>query len=253
MIKGEPQIREAYRDETVARDYIDERFREPLGALLHARQVGMLQEVLRAQRPARVLELAPGPARVTRDLASDLGPLAVLVDASAQMLAQAQARLSGVRSCRVVQGDAFQLPLGAAFDLAYSLRLIRHFELHDRQRLYRELARVLKPSGLLVFDAINERVAGPIRDRAEPGAHRHYDALLRPEQLRAELDHCGFELVELRGVQHRYEWLSRMQTLVAPRSRTLARMAMEVLDRTGGEPLEWLVVCRRAVASASGR
>ena len=31
MITGVQQIRDAYRDERVARNYVDERFREPLG------------------------------------------------------------------------------------------------------------------------------------------------------------------------------------------------------------------------------
>jgi hypothetical protein len=36
------------------------------------------------------------------------------------------------------------------------------------------------------------------------------------------------------------------QVYVAPRSRALARGAMELLDRLGGPPLEWIVTCRRA-------
>jgi ubiquinone/menaquinone biosynthesis C-methylase UbiE len=245
MIKGASDVRDAYRDETVARDYIDERFREPLGALLHCRQVHLLQDVLRQRRPQRVLELAPGPARVTRDLSPDLGPMAVLVDASAQMLAEARARLRHVPTCRFIQGDAFQLPVTPGFDLVYTLRLIRHFELADRERIYRELSRILTRGGLLMFDAVNEAVAGPLRKGAAPGAYRHYDALLRPEELRQELDRCGFDVLALRGVQHRFTWLYQMQTLVGPRSRTLARWGMELFDRTGGEPLEWLVICQR--------
>ena len=48
MIRGSLQVREAFRDERVADRYVDERFREPLGALLHARQVACLTRVLKS-------------------------------------------------------------------------------------------------------------------------------------------------------------------------------------------------------------
>jgi hypothetical protein len=35
MIRGVSELREAYRSTEVARSYVDQRFREPLGALLH--------------------------------------------------------------------------------------------------------------------------------------------------------------------------------------------------------------------------
>ena len=49
MIKGHDAIRQAYRDETVAREYVDTRFREPLGALLHARQVAAVRRLIGAK------------------------------------------------------------------------------------------------------------------------------------------------------------------------------------------------------------
>jgi hypothetical protein len=113
--------------------------------------------------------------------------------------------------------------------------------------LYGQAARLLRPGGVLVFDAVNEVVSAPIRAAARPGEYEHYDALLRPDALRAELKAAGFETLSLRGVQHRYSLLSQLQVLVAPRSRGIARAAMEIVDRAGGgEPLEWIVTCRRA-------
>ena len=42
MIEGHEKIRAAYRDDGVARDYVARRFREPLGAMLHDRQVARM-------------------------------------------------------------------------------------------------------------------------------------------------------------------------------------------------------------------
>ena len=96
-----------------------------------------------------------------------------------------------------------------------------------------------------MFDAVNELVSAPHR-RRHPEGHQHYDALLRPDTLRQELEDGGFEVASLKGVQRRYGLLYQLQVLAAPRSAALARIAMEAVDRTGGEPLEWIVTCRRA-------
>jgi ubiquinone/menaquinone biosynthesis C-methylase UbiE len=242
VIRGRDEIRDAYRDDDVAAAYIAERFEHPLGAMLHARQLASLARSIAAYRPDRVLEVAPGPARLTRDVSSLYDRPGVLIDASAQMLAQARERLrTAAHPWSVVQGDGFQLPFGRVFDLVYTFRFIRHFESDDRLRLYRAIHNVLRPGGVFVFDAVNETVAKPLRSSSS--YHQHYDALLRPEAIRAELDAAGFTLVQLQGVQHRFPLLYQLQVLVGPRSKTLARWAIELVDRTGGEPLEWVVTC----------
>jgi ubiquinone/menaquinone biosynthesis C-methylase UbiE len=245
VIRGEAEIRDAYRSTTVARNYLQERFREPLGALLHARQVRAVAEAIERARPERILELAPGPARVTRDVAARVNRRWTIMDASAQMLEQARARLDGGVGWNLVQGDAFALPLDQSFDLVYTFRLIRHFELSERRRLYAQITRVLRKGGILVFDAVNERVSAPIRATA-PDEFAHFDALVTSAQLQAELTEAGLEVVGLQGVQHRFPLLHKLQTFVSPRSRVVARAAMEVIDALpGGEPLEWIVTCRR--------
>jgi ubiquinone/menaquinone biosynthesis C-methylase UbiE len=249
VIKGIDGIREAYQDERTADAYIRERFVQPLGALLHHRQMAALRRIIRRARPHDVLEIAPGPGRLTTEVASLLCRPGTLVDASVPMLAAARARLERATPVRwrYLGGDAFHLPFRSRFDLVYVFRLIRHFEQAERARLYAEIARVLRPGGLLVFDAVNEVVSAPLRARARETVFRHYDALMRPAALRAELAQAGFEVLTLRGAQHRYSVLARIETLVAPRSRFLARAAMEIVDRVGGgEPLEWIVTCRRA-------
>lgn len=244
MISGVEGIRAAYQDEGVARRYVEERFTTPLGGLLHDRQRQVLRSVIASQAEPDVLEIAPGPARLTTGVI-DLVEQLTLIDASAQMLGEARRRLAAVGGdtrYTLVRGDAFCLPFPARFDLVYSFRLIRHFGSEDRLRLYREAARVLKPGGRLVFDAVNQRVC---EARPVPRGRPHYDASITREALCAELADAGFEVESLAGAQHRYDLLYRLQVLVAPRSATLARLAMNVVDRTGGEPLEWVVTCRR--------
>jgi SAM-dependent methyltransferase len=241
MISGVEGIRAAYQDTNVARRYVEERFTTPLGGLLHERQCGVLRGVIAAHGSPDVLEIAPGPARLTTSVIDVAGQM-TLIDASAQMLDEARRRLASTATrtpYTLVRGDAFCLPFPSRFDLVYSFRLIRHFSTEDRLRLYREAARVLKPGGRLVFDAVNRRVYEPLRAVADGGGH--YDASLDRDALIAELAACGFEVESLAGVHY------QLQVLVGPRSAKLARLAMNVVDRVGGgEPLEWVVTCRRA-------
>lgn len=247
MFKGRDELQKAYQDDRVAREYVARRFVEPLGAMLHARQIQVVQRLIREHDIRQAAEIAPGPARLTVDIAPLLQRV-TLVDASAQMLQEARRKLAQrgtAARAGFVQGDAFQLPFNAQFSLVYSFRLIRHFQREDREKIYRQIAQILSPRGWLVFDAINELVSAPLRAKGVPGEYAHYDALLRPDEIRDELRASGFTLVSLVAVQRRYTALVKCQIYLAPRSRTLARAAMEVLDRLGGEPLEWIVVCRR--------
>lgn len=247
MIRGPQGIRQAYRDDKVAREYVAQRFIEPLGAMLHARQVQGVRDVIRTLQPTDVLEIAPGPARLTLPLSDDLPRGGTLVDASAQMLREAGKRLAAVnhRGWRLVQGDAFQLPFRGSFDLVYTFRFIRHFESPERARIYRQLAALVRPGGRLVFDAVNEKVARAVRARPD-GSHQHYDALLSKSEIIDELAVAGFHRVHFADVQRWFPLLYQLQVLVSPRSRWLAAQAMEIVDRLpGGEPLEWIVTCER--------
>jgi len=247
MIKGQADLRKAYQDDRVAQEYVGTRFVSPLGALLHDRQVRVVRDLVAREHLQRVAEVAPGPARVTVDVAPVL-PHVTLIDASAQMLSEARARLKtrGLADrARLVQADAFQLPINSQFELVYSFRLIRHFQREDRLRLYQQIRAILIPNGWLIFDAVNAVVSAPFRAGKGLDEHAHYDALLRPDEIEQELRESGFRVASLVGVQRRFPTLMKFQTLLAPRSTMLARAAMEVIDRSGGEPLEWIVVCRR--------
>ena len=130
VISGRADLQQAYRDDTVARDYVANRFLTPLGRLLHDSQVEVVRDIIRRHHPRTVAEIAPGPARVTVDVAPALDKLTIM-DASLQMLGEARRRLTTAGTAarvRLVQTDAFKLPVRGQHDLVYSFRLIRHFE-----------------------------------------------------------------------------------------------------------------------------
>ena len=71
--------------------YIARRTAQPLNGMLHRHQVRFLNRVLGERRPRHVLEVAPGPARLTAEL--DHTGSGIAIDGSAEMLAVARDRL----------------------------------------------------------------------------------------------------------------------------------------------------------------
>ena len=238
----ESDIQESYQGTQVAEAYVCQRFESELMALLHERQVAAVNSVMTRYSPARTLEIAPGPGRVTRDVVP-AGEL-ICLEFNEGMIEEGRAACGNDTIWQ--QGNAFELPFRAEFDFAYSFRFVRHFRREDRDRLYAEVHRALRDGGMFIMDAVNGIVAGPVRD-AHPDGYPIYDKLYESEaKLRDELRQAGFEVVGLQAVQRWFPLQWRAQILLGPRSRWLCRTVIRTLERLrGGPPLEWIVTCRR--------
>ena len=145
MISTKTEIKQFYADQATAESYAAERFTSELNRMLHKRQVVTVQGAIDRRRPARTLEIAPGPGRLTKDI----WPSGLLVCLEYNEAMIAQGRSTTTCPAGWVRGDAFQLPFAPGFDLVYSFRFIRHFRRSDRERIYAEVRRVLRPGGVL--------------------------------------------------------------------------------------------------------
>jgi ubiquinone/menaquinone biosynthesis C-methylase UbiE len=241
-LSSENEIKSAYTSPKVAEEYIAQRFINELHRLLHDRQVAAVQQVMDQMQPKRILEIAPGPGRLTRDL-RPTGPL-ICLEYNEGMIEQGRGACGGKAAW--IRGNGFSLPFAPSFDLVYSFRFIRHFHRADRDRLYAQVRRVLLPGGHFVFDAVNERVSRPLRE-ANPSEYPIYDKLYRPENLHRELADAGLEVVTLDPVQKFLRMQSISQWLLGPRARWLNRLVIRGLERLSWrDGLEWIVTCRRA-------
>lgn len=239
----ETEIHAAYQGDDVAKRYVADRFLSPLHRLLHGRQVEAVQRTMDTIRPPRVLEIAPGPGRLTRALRPP-GSLTCL-EFNEGMIREGR-RSCPPAHCNWVRGNGFQLPFAAVFDLVYSFRFIRHFHREDRERLYEEIRRVLYPGGWLIFDAVNERISRPMRE-ADPTQYPIYDKLYRADELQCEMNAAGFSIVSMQPVQKFWGLQSRSQVLLGPRANWLNRLVIHTLERMPRrDGLEWIVMCRRA-------
>jgi len=246
LIERPPELQEYYRDRTVVSRYLARRTSQPLNGFLHRRQVAFLNEVLRQRAPARVLEVAPGPARLTADL--EFAGRGVAIDGSPEMLAVARTRLGPRRDTwLLVHGDAFALPVAnASVELAFGIRFVRRFQPEARDRLYAELRRVLVPGGALILDAQNRAVAGPHRQRKGVQSYAVFDQLYTRDELSAEIEGAGFQVRRIDGILHHFPTQSRLNRLRRVGLAGLAGHLVRLVEQLpGGQPSTWMLLAER--------
>ena len=241
------EIQAYYRDPAVVAEYIRRRTAQPLNGMLHRQQVRFLNQVLGERRPGRVLEVAPGPARLTTELAHDGRGIAV--DGSDEMVAVARDRLRGGRGdWLVVRGDAFALPVAdGSVDLALAIRFVRRFAPDVRRRLYAEIRRTLSPTGALVIDAQNRAVSLPHRERKGLDRYPVFDALYDRDELIGEVESAGFRVRKLEGFVRHFAMQSRLNRLRRHGMAAVARGMIGLLERLPSRtPSTWMLLAEVA-------
>ncbi len=164
------------------------------------------RELPEAERP-RVLDLGCGGGLVAEALAAR-GCELLGVDASLPSLrtARRHARASGVRVAYVA-GDAARLPLrDGVVDAVVAADVLEHLD--DLGAVLREVTRVLRPGGLLLFDtpARSWRTRLTLIWGAEllgwiPSRAHVYERLLTPPELVGRCAEAGLLVRELRGIE----------------------------------------------------
>jgi ubiquinone/menaquinone biosynthesis C-methylase UbiE len=124
----------------------------PLRRLLQ--NPGATVEAIGIRDGDRVLELGPGPGYFTREAAPLVGEHGILVGADLQreMIMQLRGRVTGDGAARLrtIVADATRLPLASdEFDRVFLSAVLG--EVPDAASAVSEIARVLRPSGVVAF------------------------------------------------------------------------------------------------------
>ena len=245
VVKGSEPIKDAYRDEDRAADYIKTRFDDPFGAEVHRRQVARINREIRRVRPASLLEVACGPARLTVEL--EHVEKSVAVEQSPAMIAHARKRLqeAGRTQWTILQQDAFDLQLSDSFEMVVTFRFLRHFSVADRPRLFEQIRRVLAPGGYLIFDVASVTAYKWLLNKwGVDGSwvddywftREEFIREMRSERFVVEAMHPVHSLVHVQ-----YYLFSRLQGRM-PRAATSVSRGLTSL--VAQDPYEWVAVCR---------
>jgi len=193
-IETEKQIKEYYQEGDVVDQYEQNRYGNIKRSLSHWIECDAIEYLLKKHAlfpNGQFLDLACGTGRLTRALVSQ-GFRIISADFSREMLEAAKAKSALEKKYFYpVHADAFALPFEEEFDGIFTVRFIRHYKLEKRALIYKQIHRVLKPKGVLVFDVLNARVDARAHERSI------HDETYSAESIRQELAEHGFDLVEM--------------------------------------------------------
>jgi malonyl-CoA O-methyltransferase len=174
-------------------------------ASAHYDAAAVLQERVRNELLARLDELNVAPLAIL-DLGAGTGhsaralkrafpkSLTVAVDIASGMLEQARLQSRWLRRFERVRADAYTLPFrDASFDLVFSSLMLQWCD--DLDAVFGELARVLKPGGLLLFSTFGPGTLAELRDAwaASDGAPNHVNHFFDPPALGSALMRAGLD------------------------------------------------------------
>src|SRR6187402_3098985 len=145
------------------------------------------------QTPQTILDLGAGTGHASRAL-KRAHPRAIVVaaDIAPGMLARAKAQSRWLRRFERVRADAYSLPFRTgSFDLVFSSLMLQWCD--DLDGVFAEIARVLKPGGVLLFSTFGPGTLAELRDAwgASDAPGNHVNHFFDPHALGSALMHAG--------------------------------------------------------------
>ena len=151
-----------------------------------------------------VLEVGPGYGATTDVLGASL-PKLTAVEIDDELAAMLTGRFAGSSSVTIVRGDATALEFPAGrFTGAASFTMLHHVPTAELQdRLFAEVARVLRPGGMFVA---GDGVRSPEVEKGHEGdTYNPVD----PERLQGRLEKAGFVDIEVKTNPYGWSALAR--------------------------------------------
>ncbi len=233
------EIKRYYENEKLAREYINSRFSRPLGRLIHSNQVSALNSLIAERKIKNIIDMACGPGRLSKDLTGLKQGYAV--DNSKAMLKLAKKNLDKI--WKIEKVDAFRINIKEKFDLIYSFRFVRHFDINKRIILYKNFRKLMKKGSYFVFDVPNNSI---YKDYSKKYPSPIYDEHWTKESIKRELKDNGFKTMTLiPNIKHFkiQEFISKFSKI-----RFLSHILFFIIKfiefMPSKQPYEWIAVAK---------
>jgi malonyl-CoA O-methyltransferase len=213
--------------------------------------------------PRTILDLGAGTGHGTRALKRRFpGAAVVAVDIASGMLQQARQQSRWLRRFERVRADAYSLPFAdGAFDLVFSSLMLQWCD--DLDAVFGEIARVLKPGGLLLFSTFGPGTLAELREAwaAAGDANNHVNHFFDPHALGTALMQASLAepVLDVDRIVERYPDVvslmrelktigahnvtrGRARGLTGPRRMAAMTQAYEALRRDGKLPATWEII-----------
>lgn len=240
------EIEEYYKDKGVVDSYVKKRHGEPIFKVEHDIQVAILNKIIARYKPKKILEVALGPARLTKDISPKSG---IAIDSSEEMIKLAKKILERKgKNWKLIKGDAFNTKLKKnSFDMVFSFRFVFHFKRKKREKFYKEVKRVLKDKGIFVFEALNKKKVKPVRKFVGEKKYNVFSELFYKKDLINELEENGFKVIRIYPhISHFWTEMAISRFLSAIGLSRLAEIKIRFMERfTSNNPYEWVILCQK--------
>ena len=213
--------------------------------------------------PRSILDLGAGTGHGTRALKRrHPGATVIAMDIAPGMLQQAKQQSRWLRRFERVRADAYALPFAdGAFDLVFSSLMLQWCD--DLDAVFGEIARVLKPGGLLLFSTFGPGTLAELRDAwASAGdARNHVNHFFDPQALGSALMQASLAepvldvdrivgryadvmslMRELKAIGAHNVTQGRAHGLTGPRRLAAMTQAYETQRRDGKLPATWEII-----------
>lgn len=213
--------------------------------------------------PRFILDLGAGTGHGARALKRRFpGATVIASDIAPGMLQQAKQQSRWLRRFERVRADAYALPFAdGAFDLVFSSLMLQWCD--DLDAVFGEIARVLKPGGLLLFSTFGPGTLAELRDAwALAGdARNHVNHFFDPQALGSALMQASLAepvldvdrivgrypdvmslMRELKAIGAHNVTQGRARGLTGPRRLAAMTQAYETQRRDGKLPATWEII-----------